>query len=62
MMVCHGGVFHAILHLYGMKKVSVGNCALHFYEPDLSRPSFPWKVTSFTPCAEQGGLRAEIQS
>lgn len=49
MMVCHGGVFHALgtLYEYGMSRIQ--NCHLHLFEPshDAAYSDFPWRVWHF---------------
>ena len=47
MIVCHGGVFHALgmLYEYGMSKIQ--NCHLHYFEPEPLFEDFPWRVHHF---------------
>ncbi|MDP7142310.1 MAG: histidine phosphatase family protein [Alphaproteobacteria bacterium] len=47
MIVCHGGVFHAmgLLYEYGISEIQ--NCHLHYYEPHPEYGEFPWKVSVF---------------
>ncbi len=54
MLVCHGGVFHAIGRLYQQNIGEVGNCALYHFEPAPTQENFPWTVTIFTPCPTEG--------
>lgn len=45
MLVAHGGVFNAVSYAYGQERRLISNCEMHFYEPDNSNPSYPWKVS-----------------
>lgn len=49
MIVCHGGVFHALgaLYEYGMTRIQ--NCHLHYFEPEThpEYTDFPWRVWHF---------------
>lgn len=47
MIVCHGGVFHALGTLYEYGISPIQNCHLHFYEPEGEWDDFPWKVSVF---------------
>jgi len=47
MIVCHGGVFHAMGNLYEYGLSSIQNCHLHYYEPHPEYGEFPWKVSIF---------------
>lgn len=44
MIVCHGGVFNAMNHAYGIERRVVSNCEMHFYEPDASNSAYPWRM------------------
>jgi broad specificity phosphatase PhoE len=54
MLVCHGGVFHSIGHLYGIELGKIDNCALYHFAPAPTKENFPWDVTIFTPCPVNG--------
>jgi broad specificity phosphatase PhoE len=54
MIVCHGGIFHALGTLYEYGISHIQNCHLHLYEPEGEWDSFPWRVTVFD--IEDGAL------
>lgn len=47
MIVCHGGVFHALGSLYEYGLTPIQNCHLHLFEPEGEWDDFPWRVTTF---------------
>lgn len=58
LLVAHGGLFRSIGRLYGVPIEHVPNCSLFHFVPAPEKVEFPWAITSFTPCPEQG-LKAE---
>jgi len=52
--VAHKGTFKALAANYG-KNIDVKNGELYHFQPDLSHPSFPWKITKLT--LEKGAIR-----
>jgi len=61
-LVAHGGLFRSIGRLYNVRLESVSNCALYHFQPDTANTSFPWKITSYTPCSVTGLKQEEILS
>jgi broad specificity phosphatase PhoE len=47
LIVAHGGLFHAIGHLYEHTITEIDNCHLHYFEPTLAQNPFPWRVWRF---------------
>lgn len=47
MIVCHGGVFHALGLIYEYGISPIQNCHLHYFEPENLFDQFPWRVTQF---------------
>lgn len=47
MIVCHGGVFHALGTLYEYGISPIQNCHLHYFEPEDEWDDFPWRVKTF---------------
>ena len=47
LIVAHGGLFHAIGHLYEHTVTEIENCHLHYFEPAPAQDPFPWRVWQF---------------
>lgn len=47
LIVCHGGVYHALGMLYEYGVSHIQNCHLHYFEPAPQLGEFPWRVTVF---------------
>lgn len=44
LIVAHGGTFRAIAEIYQKPLWQVGNCQLHYFEPNTNRKDFPWNI------------------
>lgn len=47
MIVCHGGIFHVLQEFYKTPYVSIKNCTLYLFEPDLDHVAIPWRIWMF---------------
>lgn len=56
MIVAHGGLFHAIGHMYECAIADINNCHMHFFEPMPEKQEFPWHIWQFDIEEESAGL------
>jgi len=48
LIVCHGGIFHALGNMYGHQANHIGNCNLYLFEPGLENTHrMPWSTFAF---------------
>ncbi len=49
LLVCHGGLFFGLGLMYDIYDsiTHIENCQLHYFEPHMQVPFFPWKVSQY---------------